>query len=218
MPDFSIETTYHLPVFRHRTYAAETLEAACRAAIEDENWEIAEKDHDSSRPVHVTGAWEGAHTAHNGPSIPVPSQFEDTLQRRARHFEILLGLVKIFFDDAHAAREPSLDWLALSAWEIARGEAILAGSPDPDEPVDPPKPVHVLARLQEDRVREAITAVLEVDYSFGELSTEAVNDDEVHEACVSIATTTDFSDVVSNAEFQAALTAIRAAHRRLHRD
>ncbi|OWV71166.1 hypothetical protein ATY77_08460 [Rhizobium sp. R634] len=215
MPDFTIETTYHLPVFRHRTYAAETLEAACRAAIEDDNWEISEKDQDSSREVHVTGVWKGTHAAYTGASIPVPPQFDEAVQRRARHFEILLGLLKIFLDDAHAAREPSLDWLARSAWEIARGEAILAGSPDPDEPVDPPKPVHVLARLQEDRVRDAITAVLEVDHSFGGLSTEAVSDDEIHEACVSIATTTDFSDVVGNAEFQAALTAIRAAHLRL---
>ncbi|ACI58158.1 conserved hypothetical protein (plasmid) [Rhizobium leguminosarum bv. trifolii WSM2304] len=218
MPDFTIETTCHLPVFRHRTYAAETLEAACRAAIYDDNWEMAGNDHNSSRGVHVTGAWEGAHTAYIGPSIPVPSQFEDTLQRRTRHFEILLGLLKIFFDDAHANREPSLDWLNRSAWEIARGEAILAGNPDPDEPADPPRPVHVLARLQEDRVREAITAIFEVDHSFGGLSTETVSDDEIHEACVSIATTTDFSDVVSNAEFQTALMAIRAAHHRLHRE
>ncbi|KKZ84267.1 hypothetical protein B5K05_24435 [Rhizobium phaseoli] len=218
MSDFTIETTFHLPVVRHRTYAAETLEAACRAAIDDDNWKMAGNDHDPSRRVHVTGAWEGAHTAHNGPSIPVPSQFEDTLQRRARHFEILLGLLKVFFDDAHADQEPSLDWLNRSAWEIARGEAILAGGPDLDEPAEPPSPVHVLARLQEDRVREAIVAVLEVDHRFGGLSTEAVSDDEIHQACVSMATTRDVSDVVSNAEFQAALTAIRAAHRRLHRE
>lgn len=103
MPDFTIETTYHLPVFRHRSYAAETLEAACRAAIEDGNWEISEKDQDSSREIHVTGVWEGTHAAYTGPSIPVPPQFDEAVQRRARHFEILLGLLKIFFDDAHAA-------------------------------------------------------------------------------------------------------------------
>uniref|UniRef100_UPI003F273415 hypothetical protein n=1 Tax=Rhizobium sp. F40D2 TaxID=3453141 RepID=UPI003F273415 len=216
MPDFTIETTYQLPVFRHRTYAAETLDAACCAAIYDDNWEMAENNH--IPPAGSTSPVEGAHAAYIGPSIQVPSQFEDTLQRRSRHFEILLGLLKIFFDDAHANREPSLDWLNRSAWEIARGEAILAGNPDPDEPADPPRPVHVLARLQEDRVREAITAIFEVDHSFGGLSTETVSDDEIHEACVSIATTTDFSDVVSNAEFQTALTAIWAAHHRLHRE
>jgi hypothetical protein len=215
MSDFTIETTYHLPVFRHRTYAAETLEAACRAAIEDDNWDIAEKDYDSSGEVHVTGVWEGTHAAYTGPPIRVPPQFDEAVQRRARHFEILLGLLKILLDHAHAKRPPSLDWLARSAWQIARGEAILADNPDPDAPADPPKPVHVLARLEEDRVRDAIVAVLEVDHKFAGLSAEAVSDDEIHEACVSIATTTDFSDVVGNAEFEAALAAIRAAHRRL---
>ncbi|CDZ29990.1 hypothetical protein NOJ28_21410 [Neorhizobium galegae] len=215
MPDFTIETTYHRPVFRRRTYAAESLEAACRAAVEDDNWDIAEKDFDSSGEVNITGVWEGVHSAYTGPSIPVPSQFDEAVQRRAHHFEILLGLLKIFFDDAHAARPPSPDWLARSAWEIARGEAILGNAPDPDEPVDPPKANHILARLQEDQVRNAIAAVLEVDDSFGGLSPAAVTDDDIHAACLTVATTMDVSDVVGNAEFQAALAAIRAAHQRL---
>lgn len=218
MPDFTIETTYHLPVFRHRTYAADTLDAACRAAIEDDSWDIAEKDFDSSGPIHITGIWNGAHAAYAGPHIQVPQQFDEPVQRRARHFEILLGLLKILFDDVRATRPPSLDWLARSAWAIARGEAILAGDPDPEEPVDPPKPSHVLVRLQEDGVRDAITAVLEVDPSFKAVGPEAVTDDEVHAACLSIATTMDFSDVVGSAEFQAALSAIRSAHRRLTSD
>ncbi|MBX4870204.1 hypothetical protein HJA85_25030 [Rhizobium bangladeshense] len=218
MPDFTIETTYHLPIFRHRTYAAETLGAACRAAIEDDNWDIAEKDYDSAGEVHVTGVWEGTHGAHTSPSVLVPAQFDEAVQRRARHFEILLGLLKIFFDDAHAARPPSLDWLARSAWEIAPGEAILGNAPDPDEPVDPPKASHVLARLQEDQVRNAIASVLQVDDKFRALSLAAVTDDDIHAACRTIATTMDVSDFVGNAEFQAALAAIRAAHRRLHPD
>ncbi|MBY3178727.1 hypothetical protein HFO41_31860 [Rhizobium leguminosarum] len=218
MPDFTIETTYHLPVFRHRTYEADTLDEACRAAIEDDSWDIAEKDVDSSGAIHITGIWDGAHAAYAGPPLQIPQQFDEPVQRRARHFEILLGLLKILFDDIRAARPPSLDWLARSAWAIARGEAILAGNPDPEEPVDPPKPSHVLVRLQEDRVRDAIRAVLEIDPSFEALAPEAVTDDEVHVACLSIATTMDFSDVVGNAEFQAALLAIRSAHRRLASD
>ncbi|MGO7335722.1 hypothetical protein [Rhizobium leguminosarum] len=218
MPDFTIETTYHLPVFRRRTYEAGTLDEACRAAIEDDSWDIAEKDFDSSGAIHITGIWDGAHAAYAGPPIQIPQQFDEPVQRRARHFEILLGLLKILFDDIRAARPPSLDWLARSAWAIARGEAILAGDPDPEEPVDPPKPSHVLVRLQEDRVRDAIRAVLEIDPSFEALPPEAVTDDEVHVACLSIATTMDFSDVVGNAEFQAALLAIRSAHRRLASD
>ncbi|MHC2483301.1 hypothetical protein ACVIKP_005156 [Rhizobium leguminosarum] len=123
--------------------------------------------------------------------------------------------MKILFDDVRAARPRSLDWLARSAWAIARGEAILAGDPDPEEPVDPPKPSHVLVRLQEGGVRDAITAVLDADPSFKGLTSEAVTDDEVHAACLSVATTMDFSDVVGSAEFQAALSAIQSAHRRL---
>ncbi|OWK24758.1 hypothetical protein AJ87_18710 [Rhizobium yanglingense] len=218
MPDFTIETTYHLPVFRRRTYAADTLDAACRAAIEDDSWDIAEKDFDSSGPIHITGIWNGAHAADAGSPVQIPPQFDEPVQRRARHFEILLGLLKILLDDIRAARPPSLDWLARSAWAIARGEAILAGDPDPEEPVDPPKPSHVLVRLQEDGVRDAITAVLEVDPSFKAVGPEAVTGDEVHAACLSIATTMDFSDVVGSAEFQAALSAIRSAHRRLTSD
>ncbi|MBY4611917.1 hypothetical protein K6M90_30400 [Rhizobium sp. 9T] len=218
MPDFTIETTYHLPVFRHRTYAADTLEAACRAAIDDDSWDIAEKDFESSGPVHVTGIWTGAHAAYAGPPLQIPQQFEEPVQRRARHFEILLGLLKMMFDDIRAARLPSPDWLARSAWAIARGEAILAGDPDPEEPVNLPKPSHVLVRLREDRVHDAITAVLEIDPSFKAVSPAAVTDDEVHAACVSIATTMDVSDVVGSAEFQAALLAIRSAQRRLTSD
>ncbi|TAU38944.1 hypothetical protein ELI43_31040 (plasmid) [Rhizobium leguminosarum] len=218
MPDFTIETTYHLPVFRHRTYAADTLDAACRAAIEDDSWDIAEKDFDSSGPIHITGIWDGAHAAYAGPPIQIPQQFNEPVQRRARHFEILLGLLKILFDDISAARPPSLDWLTRSVWAIARGEAILAGDPDPEEPVGPPKPSHVLARLQEDRVRAAITAVLDIDPNFKGSTPEAVTDDEVHVACLSIATTMDFSDVVGNAEFQAALLEFRSLHRRLASD
>lgn len=109
MPDFTIETTYHLPVFRHRTYEADTLDEACRAAIEDDSWDIAEKDVDSSGAIHITGIWDGAHAAYAGPPLQIPPQFNEPVQRRARHFEILLGLLKILFDDIRAARPPSLD-------------------------------------------------------------------------------------------------------------
>jgi hypothetical protein len=218
MPDFTIETTYHLPVFRHRTYSAETLEAACRAAIADDEWDNSKKDYDSSGEIHVTGIWDGADTAYSRPPIQIPSQFEEAVSRRAYHFEILLGLLKILFNDVRVARPPAHDWLARSARAIARGEAILAGEPDPEEPVDLPKPSHVLIRLQEEGVRKAITAVLEVDPSFKAVQPEAVTDDEVQAACLSIATTMDFSDVVGNAEFQAALLAIRSTQRRLTSD
>lgn len=217
MPVYKIETTYHLPVYRQRSYEADTLEEACRAAIADEGWDDGEEDVDTSGETYVSGIWEGAHAAYGAASIPVPSQFDEVTQRRSRHFEILLGLLKILFHGARTAHPPSLDWLARSTWAIARGEAILARAPDPEEPLDPPKPSHVLARLHEHQVRDAITAVLEVDRSFELLSSAEVTDDDVHSACVTVAATIDLSDAVGNAEFLAAMAAIRIAHERAHR-
>lgn len=72
MPKFTIETTYRLPVYRHRTYEAATVEEACRMALEDQDWESAEKDYDSSGPEHITGAWKGADSAYGGEALPVP--------------------------------------------------------------------------------------------------------------------------------------------------
>lgn len=216
MPAYTIETTYTLPIFQHRIYLADTPEAACKAALGDDNWESLKKDYDSSGDIHVTGIWEGENTAYAGSPITIPSQFDEAVQRRAHHFEILLGLLKMLFHDVQAARAPSVDWLARSAWAIARGEAILGYAPDPTEPADAPKPSHVLARLQEERVRSAILAVLEVDRDFEGISPESVSDEEIQSACESIVTTMDLSDAVSDAEFHAAMTAIRAADARLH--
>jgi hypothetical protein len=36
VPTFTIETAYHLPIYRRRVYEAETLDEACRLAIEDD--------------------------------------------------------------------------------------------------------------------------------------------------------------------------------------
>lgn len=218
MPAFTIETTYTLPIFRHGTYIADTPEAACKAALGDDNWDSAKNDYNSLGEIHVTGIWEGENTAYAGSPISIPSQFDEGVQRRAHHFEILLGLLKVLVHDVQAARPPSVDWLAKSAWAIARGEAILSYAPDPAEPADAPKPSHVLARLHEDNMRNAILAVLEVDRDFEGISPESVSDKEIRAACESIVTTMDLSDAVSNAEFHAAMAAIRAAHRRFHPD
>jgi hypothetical protein len=59
MPKFTIETTYRLPIFRQRCYEAETLEAACRLAIEDEDWSDQKEDCETSGETYVTGVWAG---------------------------------------------------------------------------------------------------------------------------------------------------------------
>lgn len=218
MPVYTIETTYTLPIFRHRTYIADTPGEACKAALVDDNWESLQRDHDAAGEVHITGIWEGEKAYHTGSSFPVPSQFDEALQRRSAHFEILLGLLKMMVHDTGAMRVSSSGWLAKAAWAVARGEAILAYAPDPQEPVGTPKPSHILARLHEERVINAIVAVLDVDDSFGSLSPDSVTDAEIRSACETTISMVDLSDAVSNAEFQAAMTALRVAHRRLYPD
>ncbi len=216
MPAYKIETTYNLPVYRQRSYEADTLEEACRAAIADEGWDDGEEDVDASGETYVSGIWKGADSANTGASIPIPSQFDELTRRWARHFEILLGLLKILFRGARTAQLPSLDWLARSAWAIARGEAILAGAPDPEGPPDAPKPSHVLVRLQEERVRVVIDVKYGNDRDFCGLSPDLVSDEEIQSACETVVATMDLSDAVGTAEFRAAMAAIRTAYRRLH--
>ncbi|WP_192361444.1 hypothetical protein [Mesorhizobium mediterraneum] len=134
MPQFTIETTYHLPVFRQSTYSADTPEAACRLAIEDNDWSGQKEDYESSGESHVTGIWEGAEAAYLGPAIPVPPHFRESVQRQAAHFELMLGLLKIMVGDAQAGRSTSPEWLGKAEWAIALGEAILESARDPGEP------------------------------------------------------------------------------------
>lgn len=134
MPKFTIESTYHLPVFRHVTYSADTPEAACRLAIEDKDWSGQREDYESSGEIYVTGIWEGADAAYRGQAIRVPRHFEEAVQRKAAHFELMLGLLKIMAGDAKAGRATAAEWLAKSEWAIALGEAVLEGARGPDEP------------------------------------------------------------------------------------
>ncbi|MDX8449380.1 hypothetical protein [Mesorhizobium captivum] len=72
MPEFTLETTYRLPVFRQRTYEAETPEAACRLAIEDYDWSDQKEDYESSGETFVTGIWQAADAAYRGSTVSVP--------------------------------------------------------------------------------------------------------------------------------------------------
>jgi hypothetical protein len=49
MPRFTIETTYRIPIYRQRAYEADTIEQACRLAIEDDDWSEQKEDYDLLR-------------------------------------------------------------------------------------------------------------------------------------------------------------------------
>lgn len=134
MPEYTIETTYHLPCFRHRTYRADSVAAACRKAIEDKDWSGARLDRECATETFVSGIWRGADAAYSARPIPVPSQFEETVQRRSGHFEILFGLLKMLLDDVRTGRQSSDEWMERAAGAVARAEAIMASARDPDTP------------------------------------------------------------------------------------
>lgn len=75
MPSFTIESTYRLPVFRHRTYEAATIDDACRLAVEDSDWTGQKEDYESCGPTYVTGIWPGVDTAYMVSACSVPTGF-----------------------------------------------------------------------------------------------------------------------------------------------
>jgi hypothetical protein len=127
---FTIETTYRLPVYRQRSYQAETLEAACALAVADEGWDDEKSDVETSGDTYVTGVWEGRDAAYRGKALAIPSQFDEQLQRKAGHFEVLLGLLKLFAHSPEAG-PPDASWRQRLDTAILKAEAILAGEPDP---------------------------------------------------------------------------------------
>lgn len=211
MPTYTIETTYRVPVYRQRTYDAATPAEACRQAIDDDDWSNDKLDYEAAGETYVIGIWLGANAAYSGAPVPVPSHFDETIQRKAAHFEVMFGLLKIVIADQIAERRTDAYWLARANAAVARAEAILAGARDPDEPVAAPWPCHVLAQLQEDRVRHQIAAIIETDPDFEGLTPDAVSDDDVHAACLSVAANTDLAEEIGAAEYCAALAVLRAA-------
>ena len=211
MPTYTVETTYRVPVYRQRTYEAATPAEACLQAIEDDDWSNDKLDYEAAGETYVTGIWLGTDAAYSGETVPVPSHFDETIQRKAAHFEVLFGLLKIVIADQAAERRTDAYWLMRANAAAAKAEAIIDGARDPDEPVAGPRACHILAQLQEDRVRDQITAIVETDPEFAGLRSATVSDADIHAACVSVAANIDLSEEVGAAEFRVALAALRAA-------
>nr|WP_249795299.1 hypothetical protein [Bradyrhizobium sp. NBAIM08] len=122
-----------MPIHRQRTYEAETLDQACDLAITDEGWDDSKSDVEASGDTYVTGAWEGRDAAYFGRLLSFPSRFDEQVQRKADHFEVLLGLLKIL---THAPEAGSADvelWRRRADAAVAKAETILARENDPIE-------------------------------------------------------------------------------------
>jgi hypothetical protein len=216
MPKFTIETTYHLPVFRQRTYDAATLAEACQAAIEDRDWSSRKDDYESSGATFVSGAWEGDGTAYRVPALCVPGQFLEPVQRRAGLFEVLLGMLEILAhaDDPRASVRPA--WLPRARAVVAQAEAVLEGASDPyPDPAEASGAAYRVLALEVARVHRQVAAILETEPDMSPLSADAVTDREIRDACDEVAAAMDLSEQIGAAAFRAGFLAIRAAHRRL---
>lgn len=126
MPVFTIETTYRLPVFRRRTYMAQSLDAACGQAVADEDWSDQKDDLDTSGPTHVTGAWIGADAAYRGEAVAIPPAFGDLNARLSRQVETLLAILKESAQPMGLSTTDFAGWLLRAQIAIAETEALLA--------------------------------------------------------------------------------------------
>jgi hypothetical protein len=75
--------------------------------------------------------------------------------------------------------------------------------------------VHVLLRIREDAIRQQIDQAIEADPTLTRLTADAVNDADIHAACLAVVERSDLSKEQGAAEFRAALAAIREAEQRL---
>jgi hypothetical protein len=215
MAEFTIETTYHLPVYRQHAYDAETIEQACALAVADDDWSDDKQDFDSSGETFVSGMWEGPDAAYRGTALPVPAQFAEPSERKAQHFEVLLGVLKILAHVEYLTGIELAYWIPQVRTAITKAEAILAGEPDPQgEAAEGSSRVHALAWLEETRVAEQIVSIIETDPTVTELAAGEIAEADIHAACLAVAAGTDLSEERGAAEFRAALTAIRNAERR----
>jgi hypothetical protein len=83
-----------VPVYRQRTYDAAAPAEACRQAIEDDDWSNDKLDYEAAGETYVTGIWLGADAAYSGAPVAVPSHFDETMQRKAVHFEVLFSCAR----------------------------------------------------------------------------------------------------------------------------
>jgi hypothetical protein len=134
VPRFTIETTYRLPIYRHRTYEGQTVEAACRLALEDDDWSGEKQDYETAGQTYVTGIWPGENAAYKSEAIPVSTAFEDSLQRKADHFEALVAVLTEAAQPMGLSRAEFELWLSRAQSALGKAAAICAGLPDPEPP------------------------------------------------------------------------------------
>ncbi|MCG8274039.1 hypothetical protein MIC97_21375 [Aquamicrobium sp. NLF2-7] len=125
MPLYTIETTYRLPCYRQRTFEAPSREAACRLALQDEDWDSDNCDYETVGETYITGVWMSP-AAYSGPTIRVPDCFDETVQRKAGMFGELLALLKERAQSLGLSGDECEGWLPRALAAITRADAVLS--------------------------------------------------------------------------------------------
>jgi hypothetical protein len=137
MPAYAVESSYHLPTYRHRSYIADDPAAACLAALENDDWDGGQAEHESAGETFVSGLWVGEDAAYRGEALPIPAQFDETANRKTGYFGDPVSVLEAVTEELRCAADaaPSdgtvraaLDQGAIA---IAKGRAILSGAADP---------------------------------------------------------------------------------------
>lgn len=126
MPDFIIETSYHLPMYRRRPYTAETMEQACIFALGDEGWDGAREAVDESGETYVSSIWQGK-TAYDGPKLAIPDAFREAVERKAELFDELVALLREPAQPMGISEHDFRSWLPRALAILAKADAIHGG-------------------------------------------------------------------------------------------
>jgi hypothetical protein len=138
MPQFTIETTYDLPVYRQVTYEAATVADACELALADDDWSTSKKDYENGHDTRITGVWEGEDAAYKGPAVPLPPEpliatFDGVRAVVQRHFDgaaaaVLSGLPGDTAPEMQVAIDAALDILTQALLHIRGTPTIPVGT------------------------------------------------------------------------------------------
>ena len=124
MPLYTIETTHHIPVYRHCTYEVASANEACELAIGDDDWSCELPDHETAGQTFVTGIWRGRDSAYQGEPVAASGRFGQTVQRKAELFDTLVRLLREPAQPMGLSRHDFDSWLLRALAAIAAADGI----------------------------------------------------------------------------------------------
>lgn len=124
MPTYTIETTYRVPNYRQRTHSADTVEEACRRAVEDDDWSEEAIDSAAAGETYVTAIWQGANAAYSGPAVGIPEAFLETVHRKAALFEGLVAVLREPAQPMGISEHEFRNWLPRAMAILEKADAI----------------------------------------------------------------------------------------------